>query len=495
MNVMNDGYDFSENISDDDFFQVVDEVEDEDEDIVDVDYKEIDDESETEPEVDTEEKSKQDIEKVRKLVKQSIKQLSTMNDLPAYLKNQIYATYNTSCVDPMDLLELTKDNDNADLELYEQPIYSLILNIEEDWVAELVDSIRYDWETSEEVNEYVNSYLRGLGVPDEDMDINKEALLTVLPDVLRDESSPVQYKYYRAVQLLCNDPNKNKEVDYEKAILEETDRLLDYASTLSNKIEDGVPFSAAEAMATEEVVRNMPDDSPVKKSITADSVAAGVGGFCGKVVKLKYSVSQSFDEALHEGLGEYAEDWDDTLSKIKDKQREKREHREIVKQERKEARDEAKQRQPELAMEEAKHVEVNHKQHTDADDLGGRALKHRRDASYDNRYYGQNDYYNQRNYNQYKRGYKQQNYGYRQQVNRGRDFAPAIPPAFLAIGFNVILALLCLLLFGSRYGTFSIIGLVIASFGFIKTKLNEDNAIPMIIIGYIIFIIALILAL
>ena len=119
--------------------------------------------------------------------------LSKIHNLHEYLSALILKTYNTSAAGVTDLLHECTSEQYADdlcLEIYHEPIYSLILQHESEWVAELVEDLVSRWEDNDAVADIVDSYIDSLGGPKKEGDyINEyQSLLTILPDNIRNEN-------------------------------------------------------------------------------------------------------------------------------------------------------------------------------------------------------------------------------------------------------------------------------------------------------------------
>lgn len=465
--------------ADNNFFMVIDD-DDNASNVVDAEESELTPIEEVKPEAEEveeaeEQKNDEDIAAIR----DKIKMLQDIKDIPSFLNNLILSNYNTSCVTALDLINFIDSNDvEIDLDLYVAPIYAIICDINEDWVQYVVNSVKQNWSTSEDVQDYINGYLDSLGVAVEDREANKQALLTVLPESIYKEDSPVEYKYYKAVQLLCNKTSEDDNFDYTSAILKETKNVIDYAATMSNCVNNGIPAEAAESIATEEVVQSLPKDDPVRKTLVES-----VGGFCGKVIKLHYSTAESFNDALREGLGDYVDNWDETKTKID--QRKAEIHEEIEQRHR--------QRKQEKESEKLQKMQLEMQQQQMQYQQPQPQQQYYNQEPQPQQYYGQR----QRQPRQRRDLRQQQQYQTKRNMfgtyNTRNDFAPHIPMEFLVCGINVIIALLCLLIFKGSTGLFCCIGLGIACFGFLRKKFNEENAIPMILIGYIVFLIILLI--
>ena len=415
--------------------------------------------------------------KLQKAVDMSIKQLNEVTDLTEYLQTLIFNTYNTSCVSAMDLYKETEGLPELQLDIYHEQVYSLILNIEEDWVAIAVKRCVDKWVNNPDVDSYIKAFFDRMGIPEDKYEVNEESLLEVLPDVYRNEDSPREYKLYCAIQFICNDTSEAEEIDYSKAILEETNRMIEYTSSVESYMEDDVPQHAAEALATEDTYNkfqeDMGEDFESKPKFSVEGAAAGVGNFCGKVVSLKYKTAQTFEDAMRESLGDNYEDYAANREEIKrrkeEKKAERREEKELRKEERKQEREEERQIRREEREEERQREREE------------REIR-RREEQQQPRYRDSRNYYNERD--RYRRTPTQKTVGIGSEAKT----------TFILVAVHAVLALLFYLLLGATYGLFCVVGLVIAVFGYIRIKLREPNAILFILGGYIVSVISILLS-
>ena len=141
-------------MDDDNFFKIIDD--DGEPNVVDVEANELTPIEEVKPEPEeageTEEEadaSEEDIAAIR----DKIKMLQDIKDIPSFLNNLILSNYNTSCVTALDLINFIDSNDvEIDLDLYVAPIYAIICDINEDWVQYVVNSVKQNWSTSEDLS-------------------------------------------------------------------------------------------------------------------------------------------------------------------------------------------------------------------------------------------------------------------------------------------------------------------------------------------------------
>lgn len=412
--------------------------------------------------------------RIKKSIQLEIDKLCKITDIASYADSVLSATYSTSAVTAMDLIKSASDEE-LQLDLYQEPVFSIILQINKPWVAERVSSILAGWESREYPKLFVENYLRSINVAEEDFDKNKADLIKFLPDVMQAEKSPDIYKQFKAVQLILQHKDPDGEDDLAEKIFSQTESMIEYDATFQNEMEDGTPSLAASACATEAAI-----DSIVDKSV---DLAGAAGAFCGKVVSLKYKTAKNFDDMMMESMGEYGDAW------LENKEA-SRVRRAELKQRKQELKHEAALHKAELKAEmkvkeaEAK-AAVPPPVHYNVNDIpSGPVQVH---PAYQ-QHFGrsqQNDY-NQHDNRNYSRG--------RQSVVHNGNFAPQIPMPLIVAAINVIAGLLIWAIFGKSTAIFSAIGLVVAFCGFIKQKFNESGAILTIIGGYALTAVAVMLA-
>ena len=377
-----------------------------------------------------------------------LNRLRKIDNIATYADSLITSTYNTTAVIALNIIQRATD-DQLQLDIYEFHMYSVILQINKPWVSDIVTSILADWETQEYPKKFVESYLTGLGVPEDKWEDNKRDLLKILPDNIRKEKSPDIYKQFKAVYMILQRNNPDEEVDLSEKIFSQTEQCIEYQANLEKAMEDGVPALAASAMATEAAIESMDDET--KKKISAVGIAGAAGAFCGKVISFRYKTAKSFDDMLRENAGEYGDIWADNREAV-------RKRKEELKQKKAELKHEEK-----IAKIEAKSNERIAKQ--------ANTTIHRPVNNYNNT--------------------NRRNSRYNQQVSQ--DFSPKIPLPIIVGGIHLLLALLLWLLLGKSKAIFSIIGLVVAFIGFLKKEHNEKGYVLTIIAGYALFLLAMLL--
>lgn len=403
------------------------------------------------------------------------------------IDDKLYEKYNSTAVYASEVLTyVTCGNsykEKLNVELYESESISVLLQLECKWLQEVIDNIIANW-SSPYISEYVEHYLKTIGVKEDEYESNKKTLIENLPDTIRNEDSPETYKQWRAIDIICNGDTRKKfaandgsdtivKDDFDisglsDAIFGETTRAIDYSAKLENYIDDGVPVRAADAYATEEVLEDMPEEE-------SEPFMTKAGSFAGRVIGLKYEAANNFEEAMRESLGPHADEWIENREKVKQRKQELREKKLEQKQE-------LKDRKLELEQE-LKLKEQGQKILASAQPVQNVVNPVYTQQGRHSQRYGQPQYATN--------GYRAS--GRRGTAGGGRDFAPYIPLPVLMAGVHLIVALFIFLLFGNKTGTFASIGLVVASLGFLKQKMQEPKAVPVIIGGYAIVVVAFLL--
>lgn len=411
-------------------------------------------------------------------IKAQINYLRRVDDINHYASKLIYDTYNTHAVTPIDIL-MQADDAKLNIARYKEPMFSVILQIESDWVKEAVSTVLENWKTKEDAKQYVQDYLNYLGTKPEEMERSKETLISYLSEEYQNDIAPDEYKVFEAVhQLMQQDKNRNITQHDPSEIFADKDSVVDYEATLEEQLEDKVPEKAASANATSAATKKKNDKS-------GKGIAGTAGSFCGKVISVKYKTAKNFHDALAESMGSYGADYEQHSKEIQERKAE------------------IKAKKQELKHQEKMHsIEVKVQQKADARELKEERKEQQReqrmmermnrsnmrqDSRYNRSVGGYNQSYGRNNYNNsYMGGRNSYNYG-------GRNFGGRRLPLPLIIGvINLILGLLTWLIFGKLSGIFAIVGLVIALGGAIRKQLNEPNSILLIIGGYILFIITII---
>ena len=392
--------------------------------------------------------------------------ISSTKDVNALFKRMIFEVYNTTAVELFDLLDICEKDKRLRVDLWKKPVWAVLMQIKEAVVEDAVAQCLKNWENDTVAIEYVERYLRSLGVREEDFDANKEALLNHLSESILGEISPTTYKLFTAVQLLKHDVSEDDN-SCNNVIFSNEDRASDYISHVEYYRDNDTPTDAASAMACEETIEEMDEEERL-------NIIGKAGAFAGKVIKFRYETVDTFNNCLRDSMGEYADKYDDYCVKAQAKKErlavEKEEEKERKRLEKKQCKEDM------------------------------RAQK-REDRAYERQSKMNQQMYNRGNYN-----YQTVNYGNRRyndprftrsQVNRNynhnaNNFAPIIPTWIFAVLINIVMLIFIALAVGWGRALFPGLGLAVATFGFIKQKIGEPGGIPMIVVGYIVAVLSLI---
>lgn len=373
---------------------------------------------------------------------QRFMRIKDMHDVPSYINTCIYSTYRTTAVTAIDVLSYACNDSRLRLDLYQQPLWAVAMQIDEDVVRDAVDKCLYNWEMNGYADNFVNTFLLQKGVTSENLKSEREKLLLQLPVVLREERSPDVYKLYRAVEIMSQ-----KESNSNDAVFKNSDYSSTYIAGMLNYEEENVPIKLATAMAS--------DDVAVSKS--SGGLTGVVGAAMGTAVKLKYSLADSYDSAMRNSMGDYADRYDE------DKQ--------ISKEKREQVRA--------MRLEE---------QHAYRETL-------REEKRLDRQSARDNERIRTLNEAQAAKGWVDTPVRQSSQTVSTFDgnMSPNIPTWLIALGANALLLLIIALIVGWGRAVLPGAGLVIATVGFLKQKANEPNYMQTIIAGYAVAAIAVIL--
>ena len=201
--------------------------------------------------------------RVKQSIRLEVARLRKNNQIGAYSDELIVTTYNTRSVITADILAHATE-EQLNLELYEEPVFSIILQIQRDWVKEIVEECMSNWETKEFPRMYINNYLDHLGVEEQDREKNREALLKALRGTAYEhDAAPDTFKEFIAVQLILKQRDPISDVDLSDKILSQPKSMIEYDAQFEDAIEDGNPAQAATAYATEKALESISDVNEV----------------------------------------------------------------------------------------------------------------------------------------------------------------------------------------------------------------------------------------
>ena len=96
-----------------------------------------------------------------------VERLRSIKEPAKYLEQQIYNVYNTTAVQAMELVCESEHNENLQLDIYEEPIYSLIIQLKRPWVEDLVNHCLAKWDGNPVMEGYIMQYLESTEIPPE----------------------------------------------------------------------------------------------------------------------------------------------------------------------------------------------------------------------------------------------------------------------------------------------------------------------------------------
>lgn len=394
---------------------------------------------------------------IKNSIKVEIERLRRTENVTLVADKLIEETYNTTAVLAMDIVAQASDEE-LNLDLFEEPIYSVILQVHKPWVENYVNFTHRSWKTNDYVEHVISTYLSVIGTSDEDIATKRNELITLLPATIQDESSPDEYKQFIAVQLITKKRSPEESLKLANDIMRNNQSMVEYGAVLEQSVTEGAPIKVANAEATEEALEVIH-----RKSLdeTVTDVASKAGALCGKAIELSYKAATTFDEMLTENAGEYSEQWKESCQKRKMRQ----EELSLIR---------AEQKQELKLAEINSRAEVKRVQLENRNTLNQQNM-HRRDQT--NMYEDNPSSDNHSNGN----------------TNNG-NFAPNLPPVVIALGVHLIILLFVWLIAGTPTVIYSGVGLAVATIGFLKQHAKEENAVIVILGGYVIFIFSIILS-
>lgn len=446
---------------------------------------------------------------------QDIERLKKLPNLGEVLNKSIVDKYNTTAVTSFDLLKMVTadgfDQDVLELGIFQKPIYSLILNIDEDWFKELVESILIRWEDNEAAEEIVEKYiasLRGGSLDGCDLDAEKKALINVLPENIKNENSPDLYKAYKAIQIIQGSGGKEDDYtsdEFSEKLMANADIGIDFAADVNVAMDDGDPFYAA----TNSAATTAADKMKINEQIAGKVVSRFIDSTQRKAVK-----TGMIDEYVKGCISEetYAEY--QNAKELRDNMAMQRREQKAVEREEKRVRKQDK-------------AEIKHQKQMDKLDREiERANKERelaeaqaaiRAAQPQQQPQPQpqpvQQQYQQTYGNQYRRGYGNQYgspygggyYGNQNGYGRGGFFmgqnryggvnygSQRIPFTLIVVVLNIILGLLGYILLKGLFLILALVGLGITFVGVYKKCIQERGWQLVLIGGYVLFLVTIVL--
>lgn len=466
------------------------------------------------------------------------------DDCPAKtLADAIRRTYNTTAVTTEELCEELRDCKELRLHIYDNIIFSLIIQIEASFVAEGVRNCLERWATSPVVQSIVDQYLASLGVTQDDYEENFQALIDALPDMYRNEDSPDVWKAYKSVEIIKQNTH-GEDYDCTKDVFDNDEDASEFCARTQVYVDNGVPQQAAVAQASEDVLAMQDED--VRSGLNPEEFFMKAASLAGRAVQYRYNISDNMERTFRESLGDYADVYDanreraaakraamaesakSTIGNLRNKvsrvSLDKSDYGDVADSEENiglSVKEEARMKRAEYKRQEAlNREELAHQERIERDEMNKQARldryqekldnrgqsrmrndpRMRNNTGYGNSGYGMNGYggynsyggYNQRGGMFGRRGGMGGYGGYSGYggYGRGGNFAPRIPTIVIAILINLVIGLLFWVMFKGVKASFATVGLIIATFGFARKQMREPNAIPMIIVGYILVVLA-----
>lgn len=244
--------------------------------------------------------------RIQKSIDMEINNLSQMDNVAQHADNLIQRTYNTTAVTALDILKRATDSELR-LEVFKEPIYSLIIQMKRDWVANHISAIHNSWETNQFPRKYVEGFLKSRHIEEPAFTKAKQDLVSILPTTMQSEHSPSVYKQFRAVQLMTQQRLRPDASDNFTSILENPKYPVEYMNTLEHGLDGGMPAIAASTYATQTAIRYV---------IYGGKTSMAACVFCEKAIGIHYKAAKTYDGMLQECLGKYCPDWNAMQSDI-----------------------------------------------------------------------------------------------------------------------------------------------------------------------------------
>lgn len=432
--------------------------------------------------------------RLQRAIKNDLQKIWNDKNPVATLKSLLYKTYNTTAVEVPELCAELDGCPELKLNIYKKPVYSIIHQVEKDFVADAMNRCLAKWENNAVVEGIITNYLDSLGVPEDKREKNRASLLEVLPDNIRNQTAPDTWKQYEAVCIITQ-RQLGDESDITSQVFSNDEASVEFGARMETYIDDGVPIDAAQRQASEDYCHDMPEEQQI-------SLFGKVGQFTGRAIRFKYEAAADMENLMRDSLGEYADQYFEKREAVKARKEELRRIKEESKAELARQKVEMKAEQAKERAERREEDKERQREEKEEERMRRREEKQmQRGAGYNNGYgnsryqdsrYGANTGYG--NTGMFGRGggfgrgsYGTGGYG---GYGRGGNFAPQIPLPFIMLLVHIVIGLLCFIFLGGAKTAFVAAGLLLASFGFFRKQLNEPNAIPMVLGGYGLVVVA-----
>ncbi len=400
------------------------------------------------------EEEKRREKRVAESTKVEIDYLCKIENIVKYADDRIFDCYGTHSVLAMDILKRATDEE-LNLDLYQEPIYSLILQVDKDWVAKIVQETMDNWKMKEYPRKFVEDYLRSKGISEDDLDKEKANLISYLSDDYMNDKAPDEYKQFKAVQQILQQSGR---MDDESPDMSPED-IVEYGATMEMEMDAGTPAEAASACASEAAGKM--------------SVSQRAGALCGSIMHFKYKTAKNFEDMFIESMGEYGDTYKVNREAAKTRKAELRKKRMESRLRKQERRDE---------------IREEHK--VEAANMRSQGFTN---ANVNNGYYvNQAQYGYQQPYSQKKKSaFGNNQYQYNQRYGAPSFTQRKLPIVVYMVVINVILFLFEWLLCNKGTATFGGIGLCATFYGMYCKRNNQQGAILYIIGGYLVYILTI----
>ncbi len=351
---------------------------------------------------------------------------------------------------------------------FKELVYSLICQFDKPWVQDCIKVCMQKWNRNIEVVTYITRFLQEQGYDTTDFDACISAIVANAPTLIANDPAPDLWKTYYLLHEIYQDANP----DFANMVtlkINSGPSRMSFAKHYEDHLYNDMPEQVANQKAYEDVAEENP------------GLFAKAGSVVGRVMNFKYDCSKNFNDALRQNLGDNA-----------DAYFAQREQQQALRQQQKQQRYfEAQQRNDPNFLYQQQMMQ----QRQNASYYGQSQYS----QYYNNLQNNQQDLFGQLNnglFNQQNTGlFEQQPQNFfdpRMQNVQPRDFAPKIPPFGIAIIAHVIIVLLTWLLAPAMSAFFMTAGLAVATFGWIRQKIGEPNAVTFMVGGYVVALLSLI---
>ena len=214
-----------------------------------------------------------------------------------------------------------------------------------------------------------------------------------------------------------------------KEVFEDPEASATYMASMENSREDGVPIEIANTVASEDALT-------VKRN---KGVSSALGSTVGSVVKIKYAMQENYNAAMKDAMGEFSPRFESDYAASKERKAELRQEKEMRKKQQEQSQS-------------------------------------RSTTQYNSR----TPQYHNSNVS-------------RADKLVGGDISFNVPKWLIAMGVHVLVIIVLALIKGWGLAILPGGGLLVASLGFIKHARGGDNAIPLVVAGYAIAVIAMLI--